>query len=167
MSPHTSTQQVELTKSTHANSTFKHLFNIGYIHTFQENTSFPPTFTPTLSSLSPSISPLTLLPQLEMITDLLGAPSLEDVRHITSHTAIKSLLSKHKPPALQTLYTLAPSTSHGAVHLLSQMLVFNPVSTTPRWTADCEHYQYTLSVLDTKMTSEASDLIWAQYWSVW
>jgi len=64
--------------------------------------------------------------QLEMITDLLGAPSLEDVRHITSHTAIKSLLSQHKPPALQTLYTLSPSTSHGAVHLLSQMLIFNP-----------------------------------------
>lgn len=75
------------------------------------------------------LSTYTSLPQLEMITDLLGAPSLEDVRHITSHTAIKSLLSKHKPPALQTLYTLAPGTSHGAVHLLSQMLVFNPVST--------------------------------------
>lgn len=135
MSPHTSTQQVELTKSTHANSTFKHLFNIGYIHTLQENTNFPPTFAPTLSSPPPPLSlhlssHSSLLPQLEMITDLLGAPSLEDVRHITSHTAIKSLLSKHKPPALQTLYTLAPSTSHGAVHLLSQMLVFNPVSTT-------------------------------------
>ena len=117
-------------------------------------------------SLPPSLSHSSLLPQLEMITDLLGAPSLEDVHHITSHTAIKSLLSKHKPPALQTLYTLAPSTSHGAVHLLSQMLVFNPVSTLPRWTADCKHYQYTLSVLDTKMTSEAGDLVWPQYWSV-
>ena len=156
-----------------------------YIHTLQENTNSPPTFAPTLSSLSislppslslhlspsislpPSLSHSSLLPQLEMITDLLGAPSLEDVHHITSHTAIKSLLSKHKPPALQTLYTLAPSTSHGAVHLLSQMLVFNPVSTLPRWTADCKHYQYTLSVLDTKMTSEAGDLVWAQYWSVW
>lgn len=68
------------------------------------------------------------LPQLEMITDLLGAPSLDDVYHITSPSAVKSLLSQSKPAALAKLYQLAPNTSHGAVHLLSQMLIFNPVS---------------------------------------
>lgn len=66
--------------------------------------------------------------QLEMITDLLGTPSLEDVCHITSPSAVKNLLSQSKPAALAKLYQLAPNTSHGAVHLLSQMLIFNPVS---------------------------------------
>lgn len=64
--------------------------------------------------------------QLEMITDLLGAPSLEDVAHVTSRHAVKSLLSQAKPRALGKLYALSPTVSHGAVHLLSQMLVFNP-----------------------------------------
>lgn len=64
--------------------------------------------------------------QLEMITDLLGTPSLEDVRHITSHVSIRHLLSNKKLPSLHRLYTLSPVISHGAVHLLSQMLVFNP-----------------------------------------
>ena len=62
-----------------------------------------------------------------MITDLLGAPSIEDVAHVTSHRAVKSLLSQAKPRALGKLYALSPTISHGAVHLLSQMLVFNPV----------------------------------------
>ena len=47
--------------------------------------------------------------QLKMITDLLGAPSLEA-----------------KPSTLGKLYDLPPTISHGAVHLLSLMLVFNP-----------------------------------------
>jgi nemo like kinase len=64
--------------------------------------------------------------QLEMITDILGAPSREDVAHVTSHRAVKSLLSQAKPRALSKLYALSPTVSHGAVHLLSQMLVFNP-----------------------------------------
>lgn len=64
--------------------------------------------------------------QLEMITDLLGTPSWEDVHHITSHISIRNLLSNKKSPSLCRLYTLSPATSHAAVHLLSQMLVFNP-----------------------------------------
>ena len=34
--------------------------------------------------------------QLEMITDLLGSPSLDDLRHITSSTSVKQLLSSCK-----------------------------------------------------------------------
>lgn len=71
---------------------------------------------------------LSLISQLEMITDLLGAPAVEDVYHITSPSAVKSLLSQSKPVALTKLYQLSPNTSHGAVHLLSEMLIFNPVS---------------------------------------
>ena len=63
-----------------------------------------------------------------MIIDLLGSPSVEEVYHITSPSAVKNLLSQNKPAALAKLYKLAPNTSHGAVHLLSQMLVFSPVS---------------------------------------
>ena len=77
------------------------------------------------------VSPLPLLTQLEMITDLLGTPSMEDVAHVTSKHAVKSLLAHPKPRALGKLYALSPTISHGAVHLLSQMLVFNPVSLLP------------------------------------
>ncbi|XP_064392258.1 serine/threonine-protein kinase NLK2-like [Halichondria panicea] len=66
--------------------------------------------------------------QLDMITDLLGTPSLDDVKHITSRKSIRNLLSRHKPPASQQLYALSPNgtISHEAVHLLSQLLIFNP-----------------------------------------
>lgn len=66
--------------------------------------------------------------QLEMITDLLGTPAVEDLCHITSSSAVKTLISQAKPAALSKLYKLSPDISHGAVHLLSQMLIFNPVS---------------------------------------
>ncbi len=68
--------------------------------------------------------------QLDMITDLLGTPSLDDVKHITSRKSIRNLLSRHKPAASQQLYALSPNgtISHEAVHLLSQLLIFNPVS---------------------------------------
>lgn len=68
-----------------------------------------------------------------MITDLLGTPALGDLYHITSPSAVKDLLSQSKPAALSKLYKLAPNTSHGAVHLLSQMLIFNPVSWGRKW----------------------------------
>ena len=63
-----------------------------------------------------------------MITDLLGTPLLGDMYHITSLSSIKKFISQAKPAALSKLYQLSPDISHGAVHLLSQMLVFNPVS---------------------------------------
>lgn len=64
--------------------------------------------------------------QLEMITDLLGTPSLEDLGHVTSPTAVRNLLSKPKPPALHKFYALSHNITHEAAHMLSQMLVFNP-----------------------------------------
>ncbi len=63
-----------------------------------------------------------------MITDLLGTPSLEDVYHVTSSATAKSLVSQSKPSGMSKLYQLSTDMSHSAVHLLSQMLVFNPVS---------------------------------------
>lgn len=64
--------------------------------------------------------------QLEMITDLLGSPPHEDLKHITSQTSIKNLLAQKKPAALRKLYALSPNISHEAVHLLMEVLVFNP-----------------------------------------
>lgn len=66
--------------------------------------------------------------QLDMITDLLGTPSLDDVKHITSRESIKNLLSCHKRQSLHKLYNLSSKStiSHEAVHLLSQLLIFNP-----------------------------------------
>ena len=63
-----------------------------------------------------------------MITDLLGTPAMGDVYHITSLAAVNTFISKAKPAALSKLYQLSSDISHGAVHLLSQMLIFNPVS---------------------------------------
>ncbi len=82
-----------------------------------------------------------------MITDLLGTPLLEDVYHITSRSSVQNLLSHHKPSALTKLYQLAPNTSHGAVHLLSQMLIFNPVSLirASTWSPhrlECGHFSF-------------------------
>ena len=66
--------------------------------------------------------------QLEMIMDLLGSPSANDMQHLNSSESVKRLLLKHKPAALGELYKLSPNATHEIVHLLTQMLVFNPVS---------------------------------------
>ncbi|XP_065893316.1 serine/threonine-protein kinase NLK2-like [Dysidea avara] len=64
--------------------------------------------------------------QLEMITDLLGSPTLNDVHHVTSAASVKQLLSTRKLPQLHKLYNLSGNATHSAVHLLTQILVFNP-----------------------------------------
>uniref|UniRef100_A0A0A9X4S4 Mitogen-activated protein kinase n=2 Tax=Lygus hesperus TaxID=30085 RepID=A0A0A9X4S4_LYGHE len=64
--------------------------------------------------------------QLELITDLLGTPSLEDMRHACDGAKSHMLRKMTKPPALSALYTLSALATHEAVHLLCQMLVFDP-----------------------------------------
>lgn len=64
--------------------------------------------------------------QLELITDLLGSPSLEDMRHACEGARSHMLRLRTKPPALTALYTLSSLATHEAVHLLCQMLVFDP-----------------------------------------
>ncbi|KAL1132522.1 hypothetical protein AAG570_010477, partial [Ranatra chinensis] len=64
--------------------------------------------------------------QLELITDLLGTPSLEDMRHACEGARSHMLRHRGKPPALSALYTLSSQATHEAVHLLCQMLVFDP-----------------------------------------
>lgn len=65
--------------------------------------------------------------QLELITELLGTPSLEDMRHGCEGARAHLLRRPSKLPSLAALYTLSPQATHEAVHLLCQMLVFNPV----------------------------------------
>lgn len=66
--------------------------------------------------------------QLELITELLGTPSMEDMRHACDGARTHMLRRVPKQPSLSALYTLSSHATHEAVHLLCQMLVFDPVS---------------------------------------
>lgn len=66
--------------------------------------------------------------QLELITELLGSPTLEEMRYACEGAKSHMLRRAQKPPSLATLYNLSSQATHEAVHLLCQMLVFDPVS---------------------------------------
>ncbi|XP_054085367.1 serine/threonine-protein kinase NLK2 isoform X1 [Zeugodacus cucurbitae] len=64
--------------------------------------------------------------QLELITELLGTPSMEDMRHACDGARSHMLRRAPKLPSFSALYTLSSHATHEAVHLLCQMLVFDP-----------------------------------------
>lgn len=66
--------------------------------------------------------------QLELITELLGTPSLEDMRYACEGAKSHILRRPPKPSSLTALYTLSTQATHEVVHLLCQMLVFDPVN---------------------------------------
>lgn len=66
--------------------------------------------------------------QLELITELLGTPTEEDMRYACGGARSHMLRKAHKPSKLAALYSLSSQATHEAVHLLCQMLVFDPVS---------------------------------------
>lgn len=66
--------------------------------------------------------------QLDLIVELLGTPSLEDMKTACEGAKAHILRQGHKPPSMAALYTLSTQATHEAVHLLCRMLVFNPVS---------------------------------------
>ncbi|TWW77768.1 Serine/threonine-protein kinase NLK [Takifugu flavidus] len=66
--------------------------------------------------------------QLDLITDLLGTPSMEAMRTACEGARAHILRGPHKQPSLPVLYTLSSQATHEAVHLLCRMLVFDPVS---------------------------------------
>jgi nemo like kinase len=68
----------------------------------------------------------TPIQQLELITDLLGTPNVEDMSSACEAARKHMIRRPAKPPSLAALYTLSSQATHEAVHLLSQMLVFNP-----------------------------------------
>jgi len=60
--------------------------------------------------------------QLELITDLLGTPSLSDMK-FACEAAKRHMLSRgQKPASVTALYTLSSAATHEAVHLLCEML---------------------------------------------
>uniref|UniRef100_A0A672MU39 Serine/threonine-protein kinase NLK-like n=1 Tax=Sinocyclocheilus grahami TaxID=75366 RepID=A0A672MU39_SINGR len=63
---------------------------------------------------------------LDLITDLLGTPSLEAMRTACEGARAHILRGPHKQPSLPVLYTLSSQATHEAVHLLCRMLVFDP-----------------------------------------
>jgi len=68
----------------------------------------------------------TPIQQLDLISDLLGTPKPEDIRSACAGARAHMLKKPHKQPALAALYTLSPQATPEAVHLLCQMLVFDP-----------------------------------------
>lgn len=68
------------------------------------------------------------LSQLELITDLLGTPSMEDMKYACDGAKSHMLRRPIKRDSLCALYSLSNQANQDAVHLLREMLVFNPVS---------------------------------------
>merc|ERR1719394_1594742 len=64
--------------------------------------------------------------QLELITDLLGTPSVNDMKFVVEAAKRHVLARGPKTPSIAYLYTLSPSATHEAVHFLCQMLTLDP-----------------------------------------
>ena len=64
--------------------------------------------------------------QLDLITDLLGTPTLSDMRYACEAAKRHMLAKGGKPPSVSALYTLGTSATHEAIHLLCQMLTLDP-----------------------------------------
>ncbi|KFM73960.1 Serine/threonine-protein kinase NLK, partial [Stegodyphus mimosarum] len=64
--------------------------------------------------------------QLELITDLLGTPSLQDMKYACEGAKSHILRKPQKQASLSKLYILSTHSNAEAVHLLTQMLIFNP-----------------------------------------
>ncbi|KAI2804809.1 hypothetical protein BLOT_003797, partial [Blomia tropicalis] len=68
----------------------------------------------------------TPIQQLDLITDLLGTPSSDDMKYACDAARVHVLRQQFKSPSLPSLYNLSTYTNAEAVHLLCQMLAFNP-----------------------------------------
>lgn len=64
--------------------------------------------------------------QLELITDLLGTPSANEMKFACEAAKRHVLARGPKTPSIACLYTLSPSATHEAVHFLCQMLTLDP-----------------------------------------
>jgi len=64
--------------------------------------------------------------QLDLITDLLGTPTLQDLKYACD-AAKRHMLSRGvKPPSISALYTMGQWATHEAIHLMCQMLTLDP-----------------------------------------
>lgn len=65
---------------------------------------------------------------MDLITDLLGTPDMEDLKYACPPARTHMLRKPFKSSSIGALYFLSNPPNHEAVKLLCQMLVFNPVS---------------------------------------
>ncbi|XP_046916351.1 serine/threonine-protein kinase nemo [Dermatophagoides farinae] len=68
----------------------------------------------------------TPIQQLELITDLLGTPSLDDMRYACEAARLHVLRQPIKLHRLSSLTKLSNHANNETIHLLCQMLTFNP-----------------------------------------
>jgi nemo like kinase len=64
--------------------------------------------------------------QLDLIVDLIGIPELSDLSSACDAARQHILRRPRSPPDINLLYALSSECSHEVVHLLCQLLVFNP-----------------------------------------
>lgn len=64
--------------------------------------------------------------QLELIVDLLGTPTMAEMKYACDGAKRHILNKPRKLPSLSKLYVLSSHASSEAVYLISQMLMFNP-----------------------------------------
>lgn len=64
--------------------------------------------------------------QLDLITDLLGTPSLEDIKSACEPARVHIMRQPRKAPTISGLYTLSNHATHEAVDLMCRMLVMDP-----------------------------------------
>ncbi|VDP16092.1 unnamed protein product [Soboliphyme baturini] len=64
--------------------------------------------------------------QLNLILDLLGTPAASEMKYACEGARSHVLKSPFRPPNLIKLYSLSPQATHEAVHLMSQLLCFDP-----------------------------------------
>lgn len=66
------------------------------------------------------------LQQLDLILELLGTPTEEDMSYAASSARYHVLARSFQVPTVANLYNLSSYTTTEAIHLLCQMLAFNP-----------------------------------------
>lgn len=64
--------------------------------------------------------------QLDLITDLVGTPTLHDMRYACEGAKSHMLRKPLKPPALNSVFSLSTQVTHEVAHLLVNMLMFDP-----------------------------------------
>jgi len=66
--------------------------------------------------------------QLDLIVDVVGSPTVDELSSACETARLHVLRRAHHQPDPTILYRLSSDCDHEVVHLLCQMLVFNPVS---------------------------------------
>ena len=76
--------------------------------------------------------------QLNMIVELLGTPSVHEMRYACQGAKDHVLRSPYRPPNAMKLFHISRQATTEAVHLLAQMLTFDPVSFNDSLHTECE-----------------------------